>query len=156
MLKGCFKCGTDTMKLGKGQAYGCIQSSGGCVRHRALQMGFVANSLFKPNSSSLIIQPQIKPAINGQTCLRDVLGSEFRAKFNLKQMERPHWIERRWGKLPTRQSSSSAARMWSLKVGLRTTKEPTLRDLYVTLAVLPEVSFPVPAFSFLTGWSDPR
>jgi hypothetical protein len=30
--------------------------------------------------------------------------------------------------------------MWSLKVGLHTTKEPTLRDLYVTLAVLPEVS----------------
>jgi hypothetical protein len=30
--------------------------------------------------------------------------------------------------------------MWSLKVGLHTTKEPTLRDLYVTLAVLPEVT----------------
>jgi hypothetical protein len=29
--------------------------------------------------------------------------------------------------------------MWSLKAGLCTTKEPTLRDLYVTLAVLPEV-----------------
>jgi hypothetical protein len=31
--------------------------------------------------------------------------------------------------------------MWSLKVGLCTTKEPTLRDLYVTLAVLPEVGY---------------
>jgi hypothetical protein len=36
---------------------------------------------------------------------RYVLGSGFRAKFNLKQMERPHWIERQWGKLPTRRSS---------------------------------------------------
>jgi hypothetical protein len=30
--------------------------------------------------------------------------------------------------------------MWSLKGGLHTTTEPTLRDLYVTLAVLPEVN----------------
>jgi hypothetical protein len=34
--------------------------------------------------------------------------------------------------------------MWSLKVGLGTTKEPTLRDVYVTLAVLPEVLSPDP------------
>ncbi|KAJ7849703.1 hypothetical protein B0H14DRAFT_2582409 [Mycena olivaceomarginata] len=49
--------------------------------------------------------------------LRDVPCIELQAELNLQ---------------------ASAARM-SLKVGLRTTKEPTLRDLYVTLAVLPEV-----------------
>jgi hypothetical protein len=30
----------------KGQAYGCIQLSGGCVRHRALQMGFGSDWMY--------------------------------------------------------------------------------------------------------------
>jgi hypothetical protein len=114
MLKGCFKCGTDTMKLRQRSGIWLYTikwrmcpplSANGIWVRLDVRVMTVASSLFKPNSPSLIIQPQIKPAINGQTRPRDVLGSEFRAKFNLKQMERPHWIERRWGKLPTRRSS---------------------------------------------------
>ncbi|KAJ7710993.1 hypothetical protein B0H14DRAFT_2646058 [Mycena olivaceomarginata] len=78
-----------------------------------------------PESS--IIQPQIKPAINGQTRLRDVLGSAFRAKFNWSKWRDQIGYRDDGGSCrrdegvvggPIKSGVCPPARMWSLKLVL--------------------------------------